>query len=637
MVEKRGNEDNGNDGDGSAAKKARGDDAPAAAPKRPALSLEALEKAKKALQLQKELKEKLKKLPQLQKPPSAPVAVPMIGNPLLATGTAKAAQIAASFGLPVAVPPSLTSTSAASLAATAAAAAAAAAFRPPAGSASLVGFRAPALKLDPQGREVDEQGNVISRPVKVMTTLKVNQQHASAGLQSAAPGAASVNPLLESAPPDALNLEADPGFDARMGAPALKKMARRRKATFDFVQEGTFQKQAEIMRLKAKFGDAAIKRSSALLLPKAPIGPSVNPNDVPIGINPNLVPIGDANLVPIGVRRDPGADPLASTETAESEKAGPPPPDVEWWDRNLLASGSYETDIRDEVVAIKESKITLYVEHPVAIEPPAEPAAPPPQPLKLTKKELKKLRTQRRQAREKEKQDLIRQGLLEPPKPKVKIANLYRVMGEQAVADPTAMEKEARKQMAERQAAHDDRNLARKLLPTERREKKLHKLFDDNGIDVITTVYKVTRLSNKQHRFKVDINAKENHMTGLILISDEFCLVVVEGCSKSAKRYMKLMLRRIDWTVEADNDEVDDDEGDEGGDNMHEDSVKRAQNACDMVWQGTVKQRAFKKFTTESIPDTTQAKAVLEAHNVGHYWDIASAFNRDEAPRIVLD
>ncbi len=53
-------------------------------------------------------------------------------------------------------------------------------------------------------------------------------------------------------------------------------------------------------------------------------------------------------------------------------------------------------------------QITIYVEHPVPIEPPAEEAPPPPQPLKLTKKELKKLRTQRRVAREKEKQDLIR-------------------------------------------------------------------------------------------------------------------------------------------------------------------------------------------------------------------------------------
>jgi U4/U6 small nuclear ribonucleoprotein PRP3 len=56
------------------------------------------------------------------------------------------------------------------------------------------------------------------------------------------------------------------------------------------------------------------------------------------------------------------------------------------------------------------------------------------------------------QAREKEKQDLVRQGLLEAPKPKVRLANLPRVLGEQAAADPTAIEMEVRKQMAERQA-----------------------------------------------------------------------------------------------------------------------------------------------------------------------------------------
>ncbi len=44
---------------------ADGDADPGPAPKRPALSLEAIEKAKKALQLQKELKEKLKNLPQV--------------------------------------------------------------------------------------------------------------------------------------------------------------------------------------------------------------------------------------------------------------------------------------------------------------------------------------------------------------------------------------------------------------------------------------------------------------------------------------------------------------------------------------------------------------------------------------------
>ncbi len=65
--------------------------------------------------------------------------------------------------------------------------------------------------------------------------------------------------------------------------------------------------------------------------------------------------------------------------------------------------------------------------------------------------ERKKLRTQRRNEREKEKQELIRQGLLEPPKPKVKISNLMRVLGTEAVADPSAVEKQVREQMAERE------------------------------------------------------------------------------------------------------------------------------------------------------------------------------------------
>lgn len=107
--------------------------------------------------------------------------------------------------------------------------------------------------------------------------------------------------------------------------------------------------------------------------------------------------------------------------------------------------------------------------------------------------ELKKLRTQRRLAREQEKQELIRQGLLEPPAPKVRISNLARVLGEEAAADPTAIEAEVRRQMEERAAAHADRNLARKLTPAEARDKKLKKLVGDAAAEPTTTValYKV--------------------------------------------------------------------------------------------------------------------------------------------------
>jgi len=42
------------------------------------------------------------------------------------------------------------------------------------------------------------------------------------------------------------------------------------------------------------------------------------------------------------------------------------------------------------------------------------------------------------------------QGLLEPPPPKVRISNLMRVLGEEATADPTAIEQKVQEQMRER-------------------------------------------------------------------------------------------------------------------------------------------------------------------------------------------
>jgi len=68
--------------------------------------------------------------------------------------------------------------------------------------------------------------------------------------------------------------------------------------------------------------------------------------------------------------------------------------------------------------------------------------------------------------------------------------------------------------MSERQAAHDDRNIDRK---GERRDKKLRKLLDpgpDAGSATQVSVYRVEQLANGQHKFKVEVNAQENHMSG---------------------------------------------------------------------------------------------------------------------------
>ncbi|KAF5742636.1 Pre-mRNA-splicing factor 3 isoform 2 [Tripterygium wilfordii] len=198
----------------------------------------------------------------------------------------------------------------------------------------------------------------------------------------------------------------------------------------------------------------------------------------------------------------------------------------------LMPTGGYG-DIVDGNITddkLKKEKITIYVEHPRPIKPPAEPAPPPPQPLKLTKKEHKKLRTQRRLAREKDRQEMIRQDLLEPLKPKVKMSNLMKVLGSEATQDPTKLEMEIRVAAAEREQAHVDRNLSRMLTPAECREKEERKLFDDpSTLETIVSVYKINDLSHPNTHFKVDVNTQENRLTGCAVVSEGISVVVVEG------------------------------------------------------------------------------------------------------------
>jgi U4/U6 small nuclear ribonucleoprotein PRP3 len=298
----------------------------------------------------------------------------------------------------------------------------------------------------------------------------------------------------------------------------------------------------------------------------------------------------------------------AQTATPKAlPRSASPPPSVEWWDAKILVdTSSYPDELSDE--CIRMDRLNAYVEHPVELDPVIKEIVPPPAPLKLTRREMKKLRTQRRQAREEEKQQLIRQGLLEPPKPKVKLSNLMRVLSADAAADPTAIEKKVAKEMAERHSAHVDRNLARMLSPAERRQKKMKKLLDvlpgETPTEVKVAVYKIQGSLSPQNRFKVQVNAFENHLTGVCLVGHTMAIVVVEGGPKTLRRYEHLMLRRISWS--GDNDE------DEGAD-------------CKLVWTGIVAERSFQgKFRTV---DVENPREVLEERGVGHYFDLCAVSN----------
>jgi len=172
---------------------------------------------------------------------------------------------------------------------------------------------------------------------------------------------------------------------------------------------------------------------------------------------------------------------------------------VEWWDAPFLPNKTYDDFFNDQAkLESEDSLITIYVQHPVPIEPPneaAHAASSKPRPLMLTTKERKKLRRQRRRELLKEKQDKIRLGLLPPDAPKVKLANMMRVLGQEAVLNPTEVEMRVREQVAARLQGHLDMNAERKLTHEERKAKEQKKKDEDvsKGIHVSLYRYELTR------------------------------------------------------------------------------------------------------------------------------------------------
>lgn len=591
--------------------------ATSAAGKSSNLSLDALAKAKKALQLKKELSEKLKRLPMLNNKLGADVtdthvskkeevktSVSAVDAQLFPKGEAKPTGVVSNLPIssvsgtpatagPIGIP-GLTNIPNLDAVKRAQELAAKMGFRQDPQFAPLINLfpgtsteltvpqrpsKAPVLRLDAQGREIDEQGNVISmtKPVN-LSTLKVNiNKQKKEAFQI-------IKPDLDSLAKSSAH------FDERMGI-NHNKLLRPKRPGFQFVEEGKLTRQAELQKIKSQFGEAQARE---LKVKQAQLAKA----KVEVDMNPNLIEVAP------GVR-------------APKQKQKEEIPDIEPWDSKILLSASYE-DLSMENLNMK--KITMYVEHPEPYDPPAEPAPPQPQPLKLTKKEQKKLRTQRRLAKEKDRQEMIRQGLLEPPKPKVKMSNLMKVLGSEAVQDPTRLEMEIRTAAAEREQAHVDRNIARKLTPSERREKKERKLFDDptNTVETIVCVYKIRDLSHPQTRFKVDVNAQENRLTGAAVITDGISVVVVEGGKKSIKRYNKLMLNRIDWASAVADDDADDESD-------------KPVNSCVLVWQGSVAKPTFHRFTVHNCRSEAAAKKVFIDASVPHYWDLAVNFSEDSS------
>ena len=65
-----------------------------------------------------------------------------------------------------------------------------------------------------------------------------------------------------------------------------------------------------------------------------------------------------------------------------------------------------------------------------------------------------------------------------------------RVLGSDAIQDPTKMETHVRTQVAERQRKHIDANAKRKLTDEQKSEKKVRKIMEDTSVQVHVSVWK---------------------------------------------------------------------------------------------------------------------------------------------------
>ncbi|ORY64265.1 pre-mRNA processing factor 3-domain-containing protein [Pseudomassariella vexata] len=307
------------------------------------------------------------------------------------------------------------------------------------------------------------------------------------------------------------------------------------------------------------------------------------------------------------------------------------PPAIEWWDEGLVDGNTYDSIEDPNFIKIDtpDTIVTSYIQHPVAIEPPQDKNAPAPKPMYLTSKEMAKLRRQRRGAELKEQQAKIRLGLEPPPPPKVKKGNLMRVLGSEAVLDPTAVEARVEKEIRGRFEIHMQTNEERKLSKEERHTKLIKHQEEDAAKGLHILVFKISTLANGQHRYKININAEQMALTGIALMNPKMNLVIVEGGAYSTRKYKKLMCDRIDWTENAPSRDKDGKSEALRQWLMAEDEKGELKdmslNKCQLIFEGEVKSRGFRKWGSKVCETDAEARETLARAKMENFWNLAKS------------
>lgn len=386
---------------------------------------------------------------------------------------------------------------------------------------------------------------------------------------------------LDLSGPTAEELKKNPYYDPNVG-PAVAKPRQTRELVFN--QKGKYIQQAN-----------ALRRQAALEAMKKRIAESA---------------------------RKAGLD-----EDNEKGFLVPAPPAVEWWDEGLLSdTSSYDSDPK---IDTEDTIVTRYIQHPVLLEAPQDKLMPTPKPMHLTTKEQKKIRRVRRMVALQEQQAKVRLGLEPAEPPKLKPSNYMRVMGEQAIANPSAVEAMVSKQVRDRHSNHVQANEERALTKEQKAEKLARQQEADAARGIFCVVYRIDNLSYGKHRYQIDIAAKQNAVTGITILHPRLNLVIVEGGHRSIELYKKAM-NRVKWTENDQPNAVK-----EGNREAEEAWLKNVTdegelkdlsfNRCQTVWEGQERQRSFRRWTSKVCETDGDVKETLMKNKMENMWVLAKS------------
>jgi len=482
--------------------------------------------------------------------------------------------------------------------------------------------------MDEQGRIIDEKGNIVQIKPHSMSTLKININKEKEK---------KVKELLKIQKIDqtqakitSSNKFYDPNLDM------IKKPRDKIKMrSFNFAEQGSFLKNLEELR----------KRQNAKEL-----GIDLNSTELTKNDEKNLINLDMMQIKPNFIKH-----PIKL-------KALDLIPDIEWWDSYFLSTDKksfspYWTKdeegnwIHDTGVEIKfedfkisekdflKEKITSYVQHPVPIKNEVlEKKNNVILPVFLTAKEKKKFKRLKRLEKEKEKQEKLKLGLIKPDPPKLKFNNFMKILGDQAIQDPSQVEKIVRKAYQERYLKMIKENEQRKLTKEQRKEKVKRKFERDSKKEVRACLFKIENLSCKKNRFRIDKNCQQLYLTGVCLMAKKNninnlpSMVYAEGGPLAIKKLKNLLLRRIKWNDSHSQKEMNEEEEEksEEENNFKTDGEYIITSKCSIVWEGNLKKRYFEKWKMTEVKTENDAKKILGEKGIEHYWNLVTSFKLED-------